>query len=370
MNMAKHFIIFSLIVCLFSCSSNIKKDEMDEKDKLAVIQQTSRQFTFPLSFDEQDELVRQFAEICCIPEVNNLLLLPGRPSYLCHSLSYNTDENEYDTLRTILSNYGNWQFEEIINQLCIENYLNLNVYIPQNTDNLYSLVATHPIHIVNALYHDALQPIINGTLENHTYEYKISYIIQNGVISEPDMWIDEEFCENNIVYFVSFRDEIVNWNHFAKGIQSISDRLITRSVTYQGFGCMASDDLFSYNGFTDGAIVLPILYGKKFMIRPCDDKYNKFCRFGKPETLVPNLELFTNIDFDPYKTAWVAINEDDTTQYIPITSNPNQFDLEGNDFYVNDTILELDNGVRLYIPPHISTFDSDRNAQCIKIIIL
>lgn len=355
---------------LFSCSSKTQVDEVYGKEVSRVANYVAPQFSFPISHDEQDELVRQFAEICCIPAVNSLLLSPEQYNYQCHSLFNIDNEDEYVILETILNEFGNDQFEEIIARLCTENYLNFNVYIPHYTDYFATLVTDEPIYIVNALYQDALQSVLVEFEENQTYEYKVAYIVQNGEAIETDMWISEEFCENNIVYIISFRDEIVNWNHFAKGTQSISDWLITRSVEYQGFGCVVSEDLLSYDGFTYDAIAAPILYGKKFMRRPCNNKYNKFCKFGKPETIVHNQELFEFTDFDPYQTAWVAVNEDDTIQYIPITSNPNQFDLEGNDFYVKDTILELDNGTHLYIPSHISTYDPSRNAQCVKIITL
>ena len=368
--MKQYFIIFCLTIGLFSCSSNIKKDEITEKDKLAVRQQISQQYSFPLSFDEQDELARQFAEICCIPAVNSLLLAPEQYNYQCHSLFNVDNEDEYVMLETIMNESGNCHFEEIVAQLCTENYLNFNVYIPHYTDYFNTIVNNEPIYVVNALYQDALQPIVVESIENQTYEYKVTYIVQDGEVIETDMWINEEFCENNIVYFVSFRDEIVEWNHFAKGTQSVSDWLISYTVEYQGFGCVTSDDLLYYDDFVPGKIVIPILHGKKTFRQPCNEKYDKFCKLGKPETLVHNLNMFEEIDFDPYNTSWLAIDEDNTTQYIPIISNPNQLNLEGHDFYVNDTILELDNGIRLYIPPHISTFDSDRNAQCIKIIIL
>lgn len=355
---------------LFSCSSKTQVDEVNGKEVSRVANYVAPQFSFPISHDEQDELVRQFAEICCIPAVNSLLLSLEQYNYQCHSLFNIDNEDEYVILETILNEFGNDQFEEIIARLCTENYLNFNVYIPHYTDYFATLVTDEPIYIVNALYQDALQSVLVELGENQTYEYKVAYIVQNGEAIETDMWISEEFCENNIVYIISFRDEIVNWNHFAKGTQSVSDWLISCTVEYQGFGCVTSNDLFSYDEFNPGKIVIPILHGKKTFRQPCNEKYDKFCKLGKPETLFYNLELFEDIDFDPYNTSWLAMDEDNTTQYIPITSNANQLDLEGHDFYVKDTILELDNGTHLYIPSHISTYDPNRNAQCVEIILL
>lgn len=359
------FLLFVSILC-FSCSQKDIENKGNQNVRKHIAQQMSS--NFPLSFGEQDELVRQFAEICTNDEVNDFLLGTDGvvPYERWHALLNGVDESaqeNYDQLSLILDGIGENQFREDIDNLCTSNYLNFNVYVPHYEESFFSYYYQGAsIYIVNALYSDALEKIAR----DDTYEYKVSYVVSNGDVHPSDLMIDEEFCRNHPVYFVTFRDEIVNWNHFAKGTQSVSDWLITTAVAYQGFGCLTPAEVIEegYGGYN--ALRIPILHSKKTFKKPCDEKYDHFCKFGKPKK---DIELETELEalyeFDPYRTSWMVFDAESNDQYIEVKSNTLGLDLEGHDFYVYDTTLVLPDGI-IRIPAQISTYAPERNAQHIE----
>lgn len=369
-------ILLFVAVCTFvtSCTTNLD-NHMEELSRKNLPQQRLQNaaYSFPLSFDEQNDLFFEFASLFTIQEVRQYFLESGEPyeySNRWHAiLNFQDEENIVDNteLKDILDRYGLENFPSLIEDLCTNNYLNFNIYIPHFSESQNVLCnVNYPIYFVNALYSEALDKIHIDNDENNpsesSFAYSVTYIVEDTGISTTDLHIDENFCSENIVIFVSFRDYIVNWNHFSKGTQSVSDWLLSATLEYQGYGCTSVEELIMENTMLCGKLTFPILHSKKTFQKPCDEKYDHFCKLGKPEELEYNKEFTAFFDFDPYRTSWVQLEEGVFDQYIPIKSNPIGLDLTGHDFPLDETIIESGSRV-FYIPKQICTYDSETNSQ-------
>lgn len=380
------FILLSIV--LISCSTEIAEQEEVKTQKFQV----KGSSTFPLDFEQQDQLFKDFLTVCTYPDFNKYIIgidtdsitVQKRRHALLNSviaeeeLDSDTEykENTYKALLEILENNQNDIFSNTIERYCTANYLNFNVYIPHSKSAIDNYKDGDPIYVVNALYQDALgKHIIREYLDNDgevvpIYSYTSNYVIQNNNIEWTNVDITEDFCLSHLVYFVSFRDEIVNWNHFAKGKQSISDWLIANTIEYKGYGCTTFDELMT-NGYSKSGLILPILHSKKsFDRKNCDERYDHFCKFGKPTELSYgglNMEDFLH-DSDPYRTSWLELDFSSNKQYISIIKDGG-LDLEGHDFYIQDTTLKTDDGlITIYIPRQVSQYDINKKAQCLFVL--
>lgn len=378
-------------LALFSCSVDIA-DPANSKEKKVAHQAVKNHYYFPLSEGQQEQLFDEFLNVCSYPEFNKFIIgqyteqgfayqrrhavlnsvlaeeeyeLYGEGSEESPNAYYN-----YMAFKDVLDRYGNQSLIEIIDDFCTSNYLNFNIYIPHYDEAILSYQEGDPIYVLNALYADALDTVSIDEYEDYeekpipVYAYQNYHVIGSGYVEEP--YITEDFCRTHIVYVVSFRDEIVNWNHFAKGTQSVSDWLITTAVEYHGFGCLTPTEVVeeSYSGYN--VLRIPILHSKKTFKKPCDEKYDHFCKFGKPQKDVElETELEALYEFDPYRTSWMVFDAESNDQYIEVKSNTLGLNLEGHDFYVYDTTLVLPEGI-IRIPAQISTYDPERNAQHIE----
>ncbi len=373
---------------LFACSNNIEEHANNEGQKIA--RQTASAYYFPLSEEQQNGLFDEFVQVCFFPEINEFLIGKDRESESYqrrHAILnkvfadeeyelFGTGSEEspnayynYETIKDILEMYGYRDFAERIEDYCTSNYLNLNIYIPHYEEAIQYYREGEPIYIVNALYSDALDKAIIAEQEDYEgnvipiYGYRRYFVIGDDEVPDPEFGITEDFCRTHIVYMLSFRDAIVDWNHFAKGTQSVSDWLITTVVEYQGYGCTTISELSNEDCFQYG-VALPIRHSKKaFDRRNCDEHYDHFCKFGKPESLNYDIDKLPFLfELDPYRTSWMPLELGSNEQYIYVRDNGG-IDLEGHDFYVQDTTLVMDDGTFIHIPAQVSKYDVEREAQ-------
>lgn len=395
MDALKHKVLLILVsFALFSCSNSIIEEHASNEGK-KVVHQTASTYYFPLSEGEQGRLFDEFIQLCFYPEFNEFIIGPKEESWVGYKrrhaiLNKVFADEEYElfgagseespnarynymAIKEILDVYGS-EFEEIIENYCTSNYLNFNIYIPHYDEAIQCYAAGDPIYVVNALYSEALDKVVIDEYEDGdgnvipVYGYHQYYIVGSGETPEPaEFGITEEFCRSHIVYVLSFRDEIVGWNHFAKGTQSVSDWLITTVVEYQGYGCTTRSELSNEDCFQYG-VALPIRHSKKaFDRRNCDEHYDHFCKLGKPETQNYDIdELPFLFESDPYRTSWMPLELSSNEQYIYVRDNGG-IDLEGHDFYVQDTTLVMDDGTLIYVPAQISKYDVEKEAQCLVV---
>lgn len=371
--MKKHFAFLILCTCIASCTAIDDDYCKEERLENSIYPQKTRNLEsqFPLSIDEQDDLFFEFVSLFNCQEVRHYFL--GNEDSCSYQERWhailNFEEGSSlsanEELNNILNQNGFDYFKSLIDNYCTNNYLNFNIYIPHYPTLHSTFHDNVPIYFANALYSDALDSRyedINETSQTQSISYAITYIVENDEIVPIDMHIDENFCYENIVIFVSFRDYIVDWNHFSKGTQSISDWLLSVSLEYQGYGCSSVEELLTEGTMLCGKLTFPILHSKKTFKKPCDENYDHFCKLGKPEELEYNTDLFSSWEYDPYRTSWIQLEEGQYDQYIPITSNPMTLDLTGHDFPIEEMVIES-NGRNFYIPQQISTYDPETNSQ-------
>lgn len=349
-----------IIITLFSCTQN---SENIEKEKHRIIQNNNisdvfiQQCTY-LGFT--DYLIGSMFEI-----ESNMYTIPE--SYI---LSDSIIQNKDETLQGICEMIGEDYLLDLVEQILLPEYLHLNIHIPHFDESINYYTTGATVYILNALSREGLQVITNGynnILEQPIYEYE-AIEVTPGYNSCSALRIDEDFSRTHIVMALTYRDEITDWNHLCKGSQPTSDLAIVNSVTYQGFGCETSSDLLSIIPNVIGEVVIPIKHSKNTLKKPCDEHYDHFCEFGKPQVIeAENQDLFTTLDFDPDITSWSKLDFSSNVQYIPIANNIDGLNLVGHDFLISPIVINCDS-FSVYIPQQISKYDSIHNAQSFTIL--
>jgi hypothetical protein len=342
-----------MVIVLGSCELR------NESLKIQEIQQTS--FEFSMDIETQDAIAYQVAEACTNPNFIYRCRDFVNPSHSLVKITLNpNDVDETDELYESIQQL--WQetpetLKEYINGICSDNYLQLNLYIP----NQYNIIETFQdggdIIIVNALYRDA---IITEEEDN----YYVAYHISNGIIHESQMAIDEVCANSHLTIILSFRDEITNWQHFAKGSQSYSDLLLRNTIRFAGYGCTTEEEV--ENSLTEFyrrpndffGRKYRIVYGKGWHHFPCDDRYKRICDF---EPMPVNGLWSEWMTTDPYRTAWMYMNYEQSEQYIYVSENLLNLDLEGYDFVMNEMIFHIDDRI-ITVPQQICYYDAEHNA--------
>lgn len=348
-----------IFLILVGCSSTPKNEEVKINNHRLI----SNNIVYCPSFEEQDLLVSEFANLFDNTSLDNTSLLEyifqeGVAPYSLFTFKDNYDSESFEGMLDIdsLTQYQFPYLSELIHNYCTNNLLRFNIVVPNPQ------VLSNEVYIVNALYRQALGEEASNGL------YNVAYINSTPV---DHVVIDESFCQSHRVIVLTFRDCITNWQHFAKGEQSISDWLIKSSVSYQGYGCESHDDLVSESGsVSDDVLRIPILHSKKTFQQPCDERYDHFCKLGKPKTDFtyannPNSfeEQLYMLGADPYITSWSEIIFGEYDQYVYVRDNNLDLDLYGHDFFISDTTFVLDDGLLLHIPAQVCEYDVEMNAQ-------
>ena len=69
---------------------------------------------------------------------------------------------------------------------------------------------------------------------------------------------------------------------------------------------------------------------------------------------------------DPYRTAWMYMNYEQSEQYIYVSENLLNLDLEGYDFVMNEMIFHIDDRI-ITVPQQICYYDAEHNALCFNV---
>lgn len=357
----KSILLFVIIVFVYGCKSH-QENEVQINNRNLIQSRNVNLKYFP-SFEEQEKLAFEFAKLSDYSDFVNFLFGATEHSYSLYTYKDKEESDAFEGTLDIdkLTNYQNSDLSKIVHDYCTASYLRFNIVVPTPYAKMKS-IDDDKVYVVNALFSQALGK------EAQSGIYKVSYINSTPV---DDFFIKEDFCNTHKVIVLTFRDYISGWEHFAKGEQSISDWLIKLSVSYQGYGCNRYEDLSKELGnLSNNTLRIPILHSKKTFQQPCDERYDHFCKLGKPETdltYAKNPKLFGEqlymLEADPYLTSWSEIRKGETIQYIPIRDNTLGLDLYGHDFFVADTTFLLDDGTKLHIPVQVSEYDPEMKAQ-------
>ncbi|MBR0295856.1 MAG: hypothetical protein IJQ95_00480 [Paludibacteraceae bacterium] len=355
-----------LLLGLVSCTTSDLLDTSSSNKPSLKNVALPPSFQFTMSHEIQDEIAYYIANACTdqafMSGLQNYVDTISSSPYFDVVFSADTDDALTEQGRLLMED--SHELAELICGVCADNYLRLNLYIPNSSEILQSYDGVDDIYIVNALYREALD-IVDDSADIYT----TAYVISNGTVNEQHIPIDEDFANQHLTIVLSFRDEIVNWHHFSKGNQSYSDLLLRYAISFVGFSSTNAEDIESelHQYYNCGVgIRFSIEYGKRLPHRQCDDRYNKFCRL-KVIRNIDNIQWTQYEEWDPYHTAWIFVDYENSLHKVYVNDNPWYLDLRGYDFYIQEQFI-YDETLTLYIPQQICTYSEEDNALCFQMI--
>ena len=363
------------VLLLFSCT-NERNDVLteDQSSKACIKKTASNGFSLGLTNEDQDALALEFSTLFsnedCIDLCRTYLGESG-DRFIHIKLDPNwfyedtTSESElpqllYDQLLT----YDNGFFAGQLEHICYDNYLRLNVYIPNSYYTLLNYSTNDDIYVFNALYRDALIP-------TEDYRYKASYVITNGQVNPADTIVSEDFANQHLCLFLSFRDRIFSWEHFSTGTQSLSDPLIESFVHFSGYGCTDRTEID--NELADNYNLNPeyeraeVRVGIRNEIGKCVLAFGLCITIPLPVNVYLDEEMFQEFveENDPYRTIWMPIYPHSEEQYIKVTSNELDLDLRGSTLPVSEQRIKVC-GDSIYIPAQCASYSESMESYIIR----